>query len=68
MEYRRGTILVRDFVEDPAKLAKFLEIQAKNPEKKLSEPKKTRTIIKVYDDMIKGDFWQTRFPEIFTRI
>jgi hypothetical protein len=49
-------------------MEKFLEIQAKNPEKKLSEPKKKGIIITVHEDMIKGDFWQTRFPEIFTRI
>ena len=66
--YRRGTIVIRELVEDENKMKKYLEFKEKEPEKKLSEPKKIRAIKMVHDDMIKGTFWKDYFPEIFAKI
>ena len=66
--YRRGSILIRELVHDEEKLKKFNKLKEEKPELKVSEPKKKLTLVEKYDDMIKGNFWEKYFPDIYKKL
>lgn len=63
--FRKGTLIVRREVVDPAKEAKRKELLAKDPTLRVSEVKKKVRLVECNDDLIQKSFWEATFPWLY---
>ena len=66
--YKRGSLVLREMCVDQEKMDKMLKLKEEKPDLKISMPKKKEVLAIKHEDIIKGKFWETYFPEIYDRL